>query len=130
MGISQESGKRLKNQLNKNYWTDLDKPDLFEKYRSFCIGIASLQFYLTADADVGATLIIGDYIVFRFFPYNSKSCGAIFKKLTFLKNSDQNASKTPPTPLPPPIKGAAREGPNIDTQNGKTGILDTIQQPP
>ena len=53
-----------------------------------------------------------------FFPYNSKSCGAIFKKLTFLKNWDQNASKPPP-----PIKGAAREGPNsyrnIDTQNGK-----------
>ena len=108
----------------------MDKPDLFEKYRSFCIGIASFQFYLTADADVGATLIIGDYIVFRFFPYNSKSCGAIFKKLTFLKNSDQNASKTPPPPPPPPIKGAAREGPNIDTQNEKTGILDATQQPP
>ena len=81
----------------------MDKPDLFEKYRSFCIGIAYFQFYLTADADVGATLIIGDYIVFRFFPYNSKSCGAIFKKLTFLKNLDQNASKTPP--LPPPLRG-------------------------
>ena len=43
------------------------------------------------------------------FPYKSKSCGAIFKKLTYLKNSNKNTSnKKKITPYP--IKGAVGRG--------------------
>ena len=42
------------------------------------------------------------------FPYKSKSCGLIFKKLMFLKNRVKNTANKKDNPHP--IKGAARGG--------------------
>ena len=40
----------------KNYWSDLDKLDIFEQYGSNYVGIAYFQHYQTAGADVEAAL--------------------------------------------------------------------------
>ena len=71
MGIylnqSKTSLLTLKFNKSKNYLFDLDKLDIFEKYRSNYIGIVYLQHYQTAGADVEAT-VIGRLLVIFWTP--------------------------------------------------------------